>query len=1010
MASIPDWQWATGAGGSGVDYGNSIITDASGNVYATGEFGSDSISFGSITLYNQDLNDIFVVKYNPAGNVVWAKSFGGNKDDFSKSIALDENGNVYITGSFVSDSISFGNFKLFNCTHHYYIISDIFIAKLDPNGEVIWAIKEGGEDADEGTGIKIDQAGNIFLTGDFCSQTITFGNITLTNSAVGKKDVFLVKFDSNANVLWAKSIYGTKNENVTGIALDGSGNICITGYFNSLSITFNNTTLYNTTTNGNNIFIAKYNTNGNVIWAKSAGGIYSDTDIQSRGIATDSDGNMYITGHFYNWTITFDNITLTSSGWEDIFIVKYNADGNVAWAKNPHGEGREYGFAIATDVANNIYITGSFWGDSVTFDSITIVNKRSNVFGDNMYIAKYNSNGDAQMAASSEGLSSNWGRAISACSEDKVATIGVFHYSYIVFGQTMINMHGGSSSNEDIFTVKLSTTASSNSPLCEGSDLKLYASATEGTTYYWTGPEGFTSVLQNPVIQNAFPSMSGTYYLTKTVNGNIISDSVYVVVNATPPSPEAENNGPVCEGHTIVLTASSIPNATYQWTGPNGYTNNTQNVTISWATQANAGTYYVTATVNRCTSATDSTMIIIKTTPPRPEIGHSWPVCDGGSLSLTASSIPNATYQWTGPNGFTSTEQNPLVSDNITMAMAGFYTVVATVDGCQSQENDINIEVIHNYPPNCSYSNPICEGSYLQLFASSSIWDATFQWTGPNGFSSTEQNPLVSYNATPDMSGYYYATVTANGCTSLPDSVPVTINVMPPLATPGSNSPVCVGSKLTLTALDIPGAIYRWYGPNNFYSAEQNPIVSDSTTNAMAGTYSVNAIVNECSSGWAYTNVYIYSLPAIPEITQVGKNLVSSPATAYQWYLDNNILTNDTLQIYTPVQGGNFSVETTDDNGCRAMSNPFNFANGINDIDNDNLVIISPNPASTGKFNIKFPRETQQIQIINTNGQILNRKNVEYETTADFTINGKGVYYIQIITAKTNITKKIIIE
>lgn len=149
--------------------------------------------------------------------------------------------------------------------------------------------------------------------------------------------------------------------------------------------------------------------------------------------------------------------------------------------------------------------------------------------------------------------------------------------------------------------------------------------------------------------------------------------------------PIAENNGPVCIGDSIQLSVSNISNATYLWTGPNGFTSTQQNPIVSdSATLSMAGTYSVTVTVNGNISQPVSTVVIVNSTPSAPTTGNNGPVTAGSSLSLTASPVSGATYSWTGPNGFASTQQNPMVSNNATSSMAGIYYVSAVVNDCYS--------------------------------------------------------------------------------------------------------------------------------------------------------------------------------------------------------------------------------------------------------------------------------------------------------------------------------------
>jgi hypothetical protein len=363
--------WAKSADGIGDDYGKAISTDASGNILVTGGFNSPNITFGTTTLTNGGGNDIFMVKYDPSGNVLWAKSAGGTGNDWGEDISRDASGNIVVTGGFESPTITFDTTTLTNSST--VGTWDVFVVKYDTSGNVLWAKSAGGTEFDFGKAISTDASGNILVTGEFALPTITFGTTTLTNSgSVGTKNIFVVKYDPSGNVLWAKSTGGRGNDYGWGISTDASGNILVTGGFESPTITFGTTTLTNS--GGFDVFLVKYDPSGNALWAKSAGGTRSD---YGKGISTDTSGNILLTGWFYSPTITFGATTLTNGGsidTSDIFVVKYDPSGNVLWAKSAYGTGNAYGWGISTDASGNILVTGEFESPTITFGTTTLTN------------------------------------------------------------------------------------------------------------------------------------------------------------------------------------------------------------------------------------------------------------------------------------------------------------------------------------------------------------------------------------------------------------------------------------------------------------------------------------------------------------------------------------------------------------------------------------------------------------------------------------------------------------
>lgn len=230
--------WAKSEGGSSSDNSRSVSTDASGSILVTGFFISSSITIGTTTLTNAGNGDFFLVKYDSGGNVLWAKSAGGINFDKGNSVATDAGGNVIATGYFISPSITLGTTTLTNGA-----TGNFFIVKYDSGGNVIWTKSEGGSANAECYGVTTDANGNIIITGSFTSPSITFGTTTLTN--VGVSDIFIAKYDSFGNLLWAKRAGGNTDDESNSVSTDASGNILVVGYSTSPSVIFGTSTLTN---------------------------------------------------------------------------------------------------------------------------------------------------------------------------------------------------------------------------------------------------------------------------------------------------------------------------------------------------------------------------------------------------------------------------------------------------------------------------------------------------------------------------------------------------------------------------------------------------------------------------------------------------------------------------------------------------------------------------------------------------------------------------------------------
>jgi len=363
--------WAKRMGGTSYDIAYSIAIDASGNVYTTGHFyGTADFDPGTgvSNLTSAGFEDIFISKLDANGNFVWAKRMGGTSVDEANSIAIDASGNVYTTGFFngtadfdpgagVSNLISAGN-------------TDIFISKLDANGNFVWAKRMGGTEYDGTTSIAIDASGNVYTTGRFWGTADFDPGAGVSNLAsAGNTDIFISKLDANGNFVWAKRMGGTSNDIANSITIDASGNVYTTGIFRETADFDPGAGVSNLTSAGHeDIFISKLDANGNFVWAKSMGDTFFDDESS---IAIDASGNVYTTGSFWG-TVDFDPgagiSNLISAGESDIFISKLDANGNFVWAKRMGGTSSDIASSsIAIDAAGNVYTTGYFSG-TVDFD------------------------------------------------------------------------------------------------------------------------------------------------------------------------------------------------------------------------------------------------------------------------------------------------------------------------------------------------------------------------------------------------------------------------------------------------------------------------------------------------------------------------------------------------------------------------------------------------------------------------------------------------------------------
>jgi hypothetical protein len=447
LAQAPDWLWAKSAGGSSNDIGYSVAVDAVGNCYIVGSFSSIyDLSIDSITLTNAyaAYKDIFIAKYDINGNVIWAKSAGGTRDDVATNVEVDELGNIYVTGYFYSVSISFDSITLTKNSSESRC--DLFLAKYDSNGNLLW-VKYSGDQSDAiGNSLAVDASNNVILTGFMGGSSVVFDSISIVNTGL-----FIAKFNSSGNLIWIKN---ANNGIANSVSVDSYGNSYIAGQFEGNRLIIDTDTLYNT---GASVFlddicIIKFDLDGNVLWAKSALGINID---RAQSVSVDALGNIIVTGFFSSPTVIFDSITLTNTLYnDDVFLTKYDVDGNDIWAKSSKGGSNEIATSSFLDAFGNSYIAGCFRSDSITFDNITLSNTSSG--HTDIFLAKFDVNGNVIWVKGGGGMSNDETNSIKIDALGNLYATGYFNSSTISFDTyNLSNVHPYGDC--DIFLAKMNT-------------------------------------------------------------------------------------------------------------------------------------------------------------------------------------------------------------------------------------------------------------------------------------------------------------------------------------------------------------------------------------------------------------------------------------------------------------------------------------------------------------------------------------------------------------------------
>ncbi|MDP4266362.1 MAG: SBBP repeat-containing protein [Bacteroidota bacterium] len=605
--------WAKRVGGNGDDIGRAIVSDTSGNSYVAISF-EGNITDG-ITFTSRGGTDILVLKYNSKGEIIWSKQCGGDGTDMPKAIALDKEGNIYVTGYF-SNNANFDNINLTKKAE-----TDIFIAKFSNDGEIKWVKQAGDAGINKTTGICIDSEGNIIVSGTFTNKISFDKNLF---KSLGEQDIFIVKYDNKGTLIWAKQAGGNGNDDIQGICLSRKDEIIATGFFTG-KIKIGNKEL--NSVGKNDVFISKYDKTGDVVWLKQFGGTGDDN---GKAVAVNDSGFIYVTGSFEK-AMTIDKIKMESKGGSDVFYIKLNSDGKLNWAKSIGGNENDFGKDIKVNTNNDIILAITF-SDEISpgknnNESINVASKGKS----DVLISEFSGDGDYLWNIHIGGLEEDNVLSVANDLKDNVYITGSFMQDAI-FDTIYLQSAG----RQDAFIAKYMppvvtcmAEAGEDKMICPGEKVTLKASG--GKTYLWS-----TGAKTQTIIES--PTTSTQYTVTVKAGGCTSSASVeitvYPKINAY-----AGADDLICEGDTLSLNALGAK--TFKWEPAKDMDNpNVQNPRAF----PKVTTTYTMITTDKFGCTEKSQMVIKVNKLPDASAGKDTTICKGSSATLTAKG--GKTYGW----------------------------------------------------------------------------------------------------------------------------------------------------------------------------------------------------------------------------------------------------------------------------------------------------------------------------------------------------------------------------
>ena len=502
---------------------------------------------------------------------------------------------------------------------------------------------------------------------------------------------------------------------------------------------------------------------------------------------------------------------------------------------------------------------------------------------------------------------------------------------------------------------------SNGSTKCIGSNAQLnsyLSQSANNASYSWTGPNNFTSNLQNPIVSNIVAASAGVYTVNVTFSGNCNGSSSNTLLLSTgKPNAYAyvSGNSVKCEGSNVTLNSGlsqSDLTASYSWTGPNNFTSNLQTPQIANISAINSGTYSVSIIYSGACNGTETAVAQLGIGQPSATayINNGNVKCAGANVQLfsyLSQSDLTSTYSWSGPNGFSSTLNSPTIN-NISDSNIGVYTMTIAYSGVCNGTSTTTTQLSIGVPTTTVYSGNICSGSNYTLGYSFSHLDLTqnYSWTGPNNFSSNVKNPIIS-NFSASNVGIYTLAITYSGTCN---GVATSTNKLS-LNTPSINALVsttnkasanfCSGDAITLyvNLNNLNGATttFSWSGPDNFNSTLQNPNLS--FTNAKIGTYTVtvNYTGGPCENsrngtltaslqigGGANVSIYSSSTFCSGSTAQLNASLSNVSTVSYNWTGPNGYSSSGASPTISNFSQNNTGVYTVTASYTGACNGAFN--------------------------------------------------------------------------------------
>lgn len=799
----PTLDWGTYFGSFELDQFNGVTVDQDGNIFVAGVSQSNSnIVFGGSpyqSVYGGGVQDGLIAKFDSTGNCKWATYYGGSGLDYFNAIGCDVAGNIYVGGETTSNDPALAT-SLSQQPAFQGGIDGIFI-KFNGAGQRQWGTFYGGTADDRLTSIAVDVTGNIYIAGYSKSPN---GNLIgyyiaspggyEPNSGGGLDMGYIAKFNNAGQRTWG-TFYPV--DVISSIACYGTTDLYATGY-----VTRN----INTVTSGcyqpnidptsGDAFLLKMKTTGDDrVWCTFYGGNGMDLGL---AVKCDASGNVYISGETLSTNAMASSPaqqgTFSGGGYFDGFLARFKAsDGYRVW-------GTYYGGANTEDAINSIDFDakGNLFASGYTGSSTGIATPGSyqDVYGGNakdVFLAQFNINGGRMWCSYFGGTGQEEPKSIIYNPHSRsIIMAGLTQSTNNIASQGAFQSTLGGATDAFLAAFTNDTILYINQPFtdtlfCSGDSLKLGFKAptsyNANNTFYaelsnllgdFSSPTIIGTLNSNTtgvipcVIPLNTPTGKGYRVRIRASSPQYISkdNGVNIHIKLRPAKPTLTSNSPVCEGQDLsVITTGVTTGSSPAWSGPNGFTTNTNGLVFNNAQPSITGRYVLLLDLDGC-MVKDSIDLVVYRMPGLKGVSTNAPLCSGDTLKILAQDAAiGDTFKWTGPAGFQSDSAN-IIIPGVPATASGKYHLTVSYHNCILQDSlDVKVSAAPKIPTITSNS-PLKEGDELKLnVENDTVQGISYSWTGPDSFRSNQQNPSIKPVGVKNT-GTYTVVATANGCQS----------------------------------------------------------------------------------------------------------------------------------------------------------------------------------------------------------------------------------------------------